>query len=249
MQPCEAAIEFKEMAEERYNVLIVDPDSGSRGRLKQVSLSLTRFNKVFVCSSLEEALGKTDFPEAIDIVVVSTNLGEENITDFIRRAKDTRKGKEWAYMAVLKSAEQKNQIIAGGVLGGLDGFLFEPYSADNMREMAEITAAVKHRNALGRKRAAIGMIMREVVSHFDAFAFYRSKGKEGVMPLKRIRDALSGLPDIASDKEIYAIYVDVACEIFSNALPPAEKAYQGVSQRVRERLEAQALQKLEEKYR
>lgn len=233
--------------EERYNILIVDPNGESRGKLKQVALSLPRFNKVFVASSLAEALAKTDSPDHVDIVVVSRSFGMEAIISFMREAKATRRGKEWAYMAVVRVESQNNETVASGVVDGLDGFLFEPYSADNMREMAEITAAVKNRNEIARRKAAMSMVLVEVIEHLDAVAFYRSKKRDYHIAFRRLEESSERLKRF---KEEYAeIYLEALLDAFGGIEAPALTSYHGVSTRVRERLEVRTLEKFDQKYK
>lgn len=234
-------------SDDRYNILIVDSDSLSRGKLKQVALALTSFNKVTAVASLAEGLSKTETPEQIDIVVISNRFGEEDLSRFVQEAKKTRRGKEWAYMLVLQSVEQQNQVIAGGVLNGIDGFLFEPYSAENMREMAEITAHVKLRNEASRKKAAMAMILKEILGHLDAVAFFRSCRRESAVATRKFRESCAALKSMKDEN--YEAYVETAIEIFGSANLPASKAYSGVSQRVREKLEAKDIEDLERRYR
>lgn len=233
--------------DDRFNVLIIDPDSASRGKLKQVALALTTFKKVHTISNLREGLAMTSPHESIDIVCLSYRFEEKDIGKFIETAKATEGGKEWAYMAVLKSAEQKNQVVANGVITGIDGFLFEPYSADNMREMAEITAKVKHRNAMNRKKAAMKMILKEVIEHIDAVSFYKSKGKDPITAKKRLAESCQSLRKFRG--EVFDVYVEMAIELFGAAQPPAVASYSGVSKRIKDRLETKMLKDLEERYK
>lgn len=232
--------------QERYNILIVDPDSESRGRLKQVALSLTTFNKVFTVTTIPSALGKTDSIDLIDIVIISHRFGEADIVKFIEQAKKTKRGAEWAYMAVLKCASQKSEVIASGVMGGIDGFLFEPYSANNMREMALICSQVKARNELGRKRAALTMLLQEIWKHLDAVALYRASGREASPAERKLKEGCANLKQYGED--IFEIYVEAAIEVFGAAEPPKGRTYCGISTRVKAKLEALALKKLEQKY-
>lgn len=232
---------------DRFDVLIIDPDSESRGKLKQAAMALTTFKKVLTISNLKEGLTKASTREGFDIVVLSYRFSQDETARFVEAAKSTEGGKEWAYMLVLKSAEQKNQVVAQGVIGGIDGFLFEPYSADNLREMAEITARVKHKNAVKRKQAAITMILKEVIAHLDAVAFYQSKGRDPVVAKKKLAASCQSLKKFKGDT--YDIYIELAIELFGACEPPAVASYSGVSKRIKDRLETKMLKDLEERYR
>ena len=62
---------------DRFNLLIVDPDTASRGTLKQVAMSLTTFNKIHNCNNLEEALDRGKTGDPVDIVIISYRFNFE----------------------------------------------------------------------------------------------------------------------------------------------------------------------------
>jgi response regulator RpfG family c-di-GMP phosphodiesterase len=232
---------------DRFNILVVDPDGASRNKLKQAAMALTTFNKVHIASSLDEALGKAATGESIDVLVLSYRFKEEDISSFVSNAKQSAAGKDWAYITVLKANDQRNEVIADSVISGIDGFLFEPYSADNLREMAEITAKVKSQNEQNRKRAAMMMIVKDISEHLDAVSFYRSQSRDASSAMKKLRDACKRLEKF--DQAGRAAYVDVAINFFGNVPPPMNTRYNGVSVRVKKRLTARVGRDLDEKYK
>ncbi len=232
---------------DRFNVLIVDPDSASRNRLKQVALALTTFQKVQQSTNLNDALIRGESShELYDVIVMSYLFPTEEINKFIKDAKKTKQGSEWAFVTVLRSADQQNEIIANSVISGIDGFLFEPYSADNLREMAELTAKVKKQNSDKRKRIAMRILLTEVAGHVDALAFYRSKGKESASATKKMNDACDRLGNFKNEN--FELYVDEMINVFGSMPPPANASYTGVSLRVKKRLEEKRLAQLEAEY-
>ena len=232
--------------EGKYIILIVDPDSGSRARLKQVALSLAEVRKAYSCGTIREGLDRAASQKDIDVAIVSERFGEERMLEFIEEAKKTDAGSGWAFMVLLKSAAQSEEMIAGGLMHGIDGFLSEPYSADNMRQMTDIAAAVKLRTSKGRKRVAVEMLLKQVSAHLDAVAFYTSKGMAAEGALKKLREAAVSLRAFKPDHEMY---IEAAVQVFSSATPPKATSYRGPSERVKENLETETLKKLEEKYR
>lgn len=209
-------------------------------------MALTIFHKVHVVASLDEGILKSDSGEPVDVVVLSYRFSEADVVQFITNAKKNPRGKDWAYISVLKSANQKNDVIADSVINGIDGFLFEPYSADNLREMAEITAKVKLQNEMNRKRTAMMLILQEVSEHLDAVTYYMSQKRDPAPALKKLREAAQRLTKF--DPKAKDVYIDLAVQFFGNVPPPLNAQYTGVSQRVRQRLAAKAAKKLEGKY-
>jgi len=231
---------------ERYNLLIIDSSSESRGKLKQAALALPVFHKVLVCSSFEEAREARPGGKSPDLVFVSYRFDEAEITEFIAASREAENGKDCAYCAVLKAGDQNNSTIAEGMLGGIDGFIFEPYSADNLREIAEVTAKVKLRAAESRKKAAMLVLLKELQGHIDAVAFYRKKGKDPVNAVKRMQKSAAALKKF--DGAMFEIYIETITDFFGELPPPMSLSYDGVSKRVRERLEKKMLDELEALY-
>jgi CheY-like chemotaxis protein len=234
------------LSRQRFNVLIVDPDSSSRGNLKQAAMALTTFNKVYIAGSLDEAFGKTGGGESIDVLTLSYRFELSAICKFVERAKQTPRGEGWAYIAVLKASDQNNKAIADGVVGGINGFLLEPYSADNLRQVAEVTGKIKAQNEMKRVKAAIAMLLKEIVKHLDAVAMYKAKGKNPVAAYRRLRESCKSLQQF--NGPMYDAYVEACAEILGNLPPPALANYSGVSERVKKRMEAKALEELEKQY-
>jgi response regulator RpfG family c-di-GMP phosphodiesterase len=231
---------------DRFNILIVDPDTSSRGRLKQVAMSLTTFNKVYVCNNLAEGLEKSKLGEQIDVVVLSYSFGINEVATFVKEAKSSPKGQEWAYVSVLKSASEQHDTIANHVVIGIDGFLFEPYSADNLKEMAEVTAKIKKLNSDKRKLAAMKMLLKEIAKHIDAVSFYKSQKKEVPSATKKLHDACEKLKKYR--EEYYEIYLEAMIDVFQKMTPPQNNLYTGVSLRVKQKLEQKRLVELETEY-
>ncbi len=232
---------------DRFNLLIVDPDTASRGMLKQVALSLTTFNKTYNCNNLEEALDRGKTGEAVDIIILSYRFNIDDISNFIKEAKKTPKGEDWAFIAVQKNASKENSNIANSVVMGIDGFLFEPYSADNMREMAEITSKIKKVSSDRRKLAAMKMILNEIAQHLDAVSFYKSQGKDTAVASKKLKEACDKITKYKD--EFFEMYIEVMTNVFGNMAPPATSSYIGASTRVKKKLEEQRLAKLSSEYK
>jgi response regulator RpfG family c-di-GMP phosphodiesterase len=232
---------------DRFNILIVDPDPKSRATLKDAALSLTTFKKVLFSKKLEEALEVASGEDQIDVIILSYRLNIEEISDFIKEVKQTSHGKHWAFITVLKSSDQQNEVIAENMLHGVDGFLFEPYSADNLREMAEVTAKVKFKNEQARLKGALEIYLREVSTHLDAVAFYAAQKRPSEIAKKKFTESCTKL--IKFTKDHWDMYTDVVSDIFTNTLPPEGTQYQGVSRRIRERMKAKTMNELENQYK
>lgn len=234
---------------ERFDILIIDPDTQSRGQLKQAALCLPTFKKVFFAGNLEEALARTGSHENVDVVVMSNKFPFEEISGFIASAKGTPKGTEWAFVSLLKAADRTSKVVADSMMVGIDGFLLEPYSADNLKEMAELTNRVRLRNADSRKRGVLKMLLQEIRDHLDALAFYTSQGRAAPLARQKLADSCEQMKTLVGKDFNMAVYTELASEVFENAIPNQANAYRGVSSRVKAKLQAKQLKRLEDQYK
>lgn len=109
------------------DAVIVDPDSKSRHNLRQASLAVNNFRKVHPTLSFDEALARLKGQELCDLVFISSVVGMDAVQSFVKQARTTLHGSECAYVVVLKGSDQSESKIAGGMMNGLDGFLFKRY--------------------------------------------------------------------------------------------------------------------------
>jgi hypothetical protein len=181
------------------------------------------------------------------VVFLSFRLEQEQIESYIAEVKKTPAGAECAYVAVLRASDQKNENIASSVIGGIDGFLFEPYAADSLREIAELTAKIKLSAENNRKKAAVALLLKEVQTHLDAVAFYTKKGGDSAVAKRKLAEASERLKRFKG--EMFPLYVDAAVDFFDAVPAPISVSYAGVSERVKARLEAKMLAELEAQYK
>ena len=231
---------------ERFDALIVNEDSANRGRLKQAALALTQFRTVFTCGALKEGLSRLCQSEPTDVVFLSFKFGWDRIREFIEEAQKTLHGAECAFVLILKANDQSGETVAQSVLGGVHGCLFEPYSADNLREIAEIAAKVKTENYLKRERAASQILVTEIIKHLDGFAFYEAAGKNTRLVLKKLAQSCQAVQKL--EPESFAVYIQVAMEMLEKAKVTGASQYTGVSERVRKSVEAKIAKQLEAEY-
>ncbi len=230
-----------------FTILIIDSDGKSRNMLKNAALSLPCFKKVLFCSSLDEGFNFGNGFEAIDVVTISHRFKIEDSGEFIKKVKKTPRGKQWAFITVVTPSSKQNEIIAENMLNGVDGFLFEPFSADNLKEMAEVTAKVKLENEYARMKSGLEILLDEVAKHLDAVAYYASQNKVSASAKNKLLESSKKLNRFKTEN--WDMYVEVVTELFPQISAPAGRKYQGVSQRVRDRMKAKMMAELENEYK
>ncbi|MCB0321286.1 MAG: hypothetical protein KDD60_10190 [Bdellovibrionales bacterium] len=231
----------------KYDALIIDPDIDRRMRLKGATSSVVQFRKVNLVKGLDEGEGRMGGGEPFDVVFVNYSLQQAAIGKFIKAAKETSCGQDAAYILVLAGKDQESSTIASNVMIGADGFLFEPYSVDQLVEITDLAAKVKAERSAEREKVALGFLLDDIMKQIDSIAYLKSVGYDVHRGLKRLKQMCTVFGTLQG--ESLNIYYDLAVEKFESAPFPAqlyEKNYKGASKRVKEKMEKKLLAELEE---
>lgn len=222
----------------KFDAIIIDHDLDSRGKLKQAAHNVVSFGKVYPFSTLADVLARLQVGEKCDVIFLSYKLGQEEIAEFIKAAKDTHSGRDCAYILVMTARSQESNIVAQNFLGGANGFLFEPYSVDSLREIAELAATVKLENQKERERAALQILVNDMVREVANMALRYSVGQDIRPELKRAKRIAAAVKEL--QPEALDEYYEMLIESFIKAPPPATPSYFGASRRVKQRLAQRA---------
>lgn len=229
--------------EKKYDSIIIDPDLDSRMRLKQAMTAVYHFGKATQVTNFHEALHKLGGIENYDVVFISYRLEQNEISEFIKNAKQTKMGQDAAYVLVLQTKNQDSSTVAKNVMVGADGFLFEPYSVDLLIEITHLSAKVKVERADAREKAAISLLVQDVMGQIDQVSYIKSCQLDIGSSMRKLRELCSVFRDLEQTK--LNIYYDSALKAFEEApLPrnvPQHKKYAGVSSRIRKKMEEKIL--------
>lgn len=233
----------------KYDAVVVDPDLPSRMRLKQATTAVPAFGSVQLTGSLDEALGRITSCNHCDVVFVSHRFEKEDLNSFIKKAKETKQGQDAAYVMVLQSKEGSSAKVAESVLGGADGMLFEPYSVDYLYEITNLAARVKKERSDAREKAAIGVLIQDIIQQIDQIAYLRSCNMETGRAFKKLKETCGVLTSLSPGSG--EAYYQMAVEAFENAQIPVNvskyKKYGGVSDRIKKRMEKKVIAEMEAK--
>lgn len=234
---------------QKFSAWVIDRDMDARMRLKQATNSVPTFGQVKLVNSLEDSQKGLEQSPHVDVIFMSHRFGQDQITDFIRKAKSTKGGMDSAYILVLQTADQDSNTVAQNVLIGADGFLLEPYSVDNLVEITALADRVKRERSMEREQAALKFLVEDVIKQVDRVAFIKSCGFDVGRNLKKLKDMCSVFYDLQSESK--EVYYEIAIDLFMNAPLPVtpQKNYKGVSDRVKKKMEAKLLAEMEEQER
>jgi DNA-binding NtrC family response regulator len=233
----------------KYDAILVDPDLNSRMRLKQATTAVTQFGAVQQVGTLQEATAKIQSSRQCDVIFLSYRFQPGEISEFIKKAKETKEGQDAAYVLVMKSNSGDGATIAQNVLGGADGMLFEPYSVDYLYEITNLAAKVRKERSGTREKAALQMLANDMVSQVDQLAYLKSCEMETVRQFKKLAESCAFVKGLSP--ESLQTYFDMVVNAFENAPLPTNvskyKKYGGVSNRIKKRMEKKVVAELETK--
>ncbi|MBX7143814.1 MAG: hypothetical protein K1X79_05135 [Oligoflexia bacterium] len=232
---------------QKFDAILVDPEIQSRMRLKQATTAVPHFGKVHQLTELREAQNRLAGSERCDVVFISRKFEMENIISFIKTAKGTGQGQDSAYILVLGAKDQDSSTVAASVMSGFDGFLFEPYSVDNLLEITEISSRVRKERSLAREEAAMKLLVTDLLNQIDLLSYMKTMKSDPTRVLKKLRERTAVLKTLSPESS--DIYYRIALDMFENAPLPTKifqrKNYGGASSRVKRKMEDKLIAELE----
>ena len=217
----------------QLSALIVDFNPMSRSFLWQVTVEGVYFRRVKAYSHTKDALEHLRSGVKYDVLLITSQIPQEETKGFIAKAKESEGGKEAAYIVVVKIPDQTTENVASGMLGGTDGFLFEPFSIESLKQVAEIAERVRKKFEDERQKAAFQLIASDVMRCLDELAVATITNENLLAAKKQMQQSARSIKKMTSEQ--YALYVDIMSSVFENARPRAPIGYKGASQRVRDK--------------
>jgi response regulator RpfG family c-di-GMP phosphodiesterase len=222
----------------RFDACVIDPDIGSRIRLKTAANSVYTFHHVVVYTSITESEERLREEAPFDIVFLSEKLPSNDVNQFIEKAKRTKFGEDAAYIRLVVTNDGTETAMAKAVIAGFDGCLIQPYSVEGLEEVAKLTAQVKAQLRSEREKAAIDCLLKEIIKHVDRLAFVQSAEMETGATFKQLKTACSSIQKF--EPTMLEYYYQEAMKLFEQTPPNAslgERAnYQGVSRRTKKKV-------------
>lgn len=230
----------------KYNAIFIEEDSGPRNRLKQAAAMIPAFGMISFCKDIRECNRELTDERPRDIIFLSNRAARDEIKVFVENAKETKAGMDTAYVLVLGTDDQDNSTVANAVLFGVDGFLLEPFSVDNLAVITELAQKVKSERSSDREMRAFGFLLKDVMKQIDRLAFIKSCDFDLGQNMKKLEQMTKTFRDLSEAKR--EMYFEAAIEEFPKALvpelPEGSDKYKGVSARVKKRMEQKIVQQM-----
>lgn len=228
-------------------VYIVDSDVEKKLRLKQATTPVQLFKQTVLFNNLEEALNKIEVDDGGDIIFISTRFPEKDISTFISKAKQTRRGQDSTFVMVLGAKDSQSPKLPEYMLLGIDSFLFEPYSVDGLVDTAHLAIKIKGERKEAREKMAITVMVKDIAKQIDSLAITNKLGLKSSKIAGRLESLGASLKRLPP--ESMQVYFNVLLEEMMNAPLPERMAqmesYKGASTRVKKVIEKKIIDELE----
>lgn len=126
----------------RLNSLFVTPDTNARYRLKSATTILPEFGDTLSCATFGEA-HKILAQGNSDILFISSRLPQEDLNLFLKESQQAREEHGIAVVLILPESQNSGATVSRNLIGGVDGVLTEPFSAESLCETAKTAEGVK----------------------------------------------------------------------------------------------------------
>ena len=228
---------------EIFDVLIVDSDLESRSKLKQAAREISCYGQITTVNYLSEALEHLNAKRKCDLVFVSNTFDQNDILEFLKKARDSDLGSICSYVLVMKSGKKESTDIAKSMIAGFNGMLLEPYSVDAMVDISKMARKVKVEALNKRIRAASELVVPTLIKEIDRLAALKKLGNQTTVSIGA-RKAIELVSSLG--KDILEGYFETLCDRFEALPPPASYDYSGPSKRLKKQLEKKKLEEVAE---
>ena len=121
----------------------------------------------FTTSFVDAGLRFNSF-DPVHVVFISSEYSESEISNFIESATMTFCGSRSAYVLLVAKEAYESSLIAKYMAIGLHGFLCDPCSLDELREVIEVAEEMAQQTSEARLKAVTGIMLTDVVqSHLS----------------------------------------------------------------------------------
>lgn len=231
----------------KLSAMIIGSNLDVRMRLLHAVKSVIDFGKCDVQSSLSEATAKLrSNSEQIDIIFLSYEFACDNITEFAKSARTFSSSRDGALIKLLPANTAVDDSLSSSLMAGTDGFLIEPYSCDDLVEIAHLSSTVKKGRESTREIVAARFLVKDIIRLLDAMYCLKRCQVDLTQTQEKFKQACARVPELGDVAQ--KVYLDLLVEGLERSLEPIavkRNAYKGKSERTRRRVENMLINKYE----
>ena len=231
----------------QLHALIVEPAAGPRNRIRSAISNLQSFAAPHMALSSEEAERAIKNSPSVDLVFISHRIGLDSAIALMVSLKAELVARDAAFILLMDGSADRS-VLADIMLKGIDGFLIEPYSVDQLSEVVKIAEKVKAEHRAARFQRAGVLLVKELIDQIDQLSSLVKAGRPAAISKAVLQDMCEAVHRL--EPELQANFTSMMVEIFTSIQNPHQssrvnaRSYTGSSERVRKRLAEKALDNL-----
>lgn len=220
----------------KYIPLIIEPDNQKLGYLYQAVRAEADFVSVKSFRNIESSIQFLRSTERVDVVLISLDFSQYVISHFIEAAKESRAGREAAYVLLSPTDQDARENVAISMMEGMDGVLFSPFSVHSVKEVARIAEQVRKKFDDQRKKAAMMLLLPNMTTALDDVAKAIYDGVNVTPSKKKLMQSVERISPLR--KEMLDEYYTNLFTICEGSRPRSSDGiqYTGASSRLRKKL-------------
>lgn len=161
------------------NILIINPDSEGRGRLREALRSVVAKGTYANARALKQALDQMRTEARYDFAFLSTEFDVTQLMEFLGSVKSLSSKQRPVLMLCLKAGDQSSSLVANLYANGAQGFVLEPYSPDQLLESMNVAKEKLSDSAESKEVRITEFLMGDAMRLLDEVADWRSAGHLG----------------------------------------------------------------------
>lgn len=222
----------------KYQVAVLDTNNERRNRLKVALGAAGDYGDLSPFNSKDVFIEALPNFEVLDIAFISIDFSVPDFKELVRANRSGSKDTDTCFVVMLQQAQKSKETLATFTAAGADGFLLEPFSVDEAREISHVATGLRTERRLAREIASYQAVAKSLVEQVDNLALLKRLNAPLGVALRAIRqtcgmfDTLEGESLDRAQRVVFAAF---------EAAPPArnvleELEYAGPSKFVRKRM-------------
>lgn len=198
-------------------ILVINPDSEGRGRLREALRSVVAKGAYANARALKPAIDQLRGDEKYDFAFLSTEFPPDQLLEFLGALKALSSKQRPVVMLCMKPQDQNSSIVANLYANGAQGFVFEPYSPEQLLEAMNVAQEKLSDKVQAKDVRITEFLLGDAMRLLDEVADWRSEGNLGSgFAGKELRRVAGSLKEAASKIDATQ-YHNLLIEKFSKA--------------------------------
>jgi len=202
-------------------ILLIDGQTASRAQIREILKNVVFKLQLEYASNFKQALEIMEGEERLHSVIVSSLDDKSSLVEFLEKARSTPVGGATNYLIALRSTHQDSSYVADLYLHGVQGFICQPFSADEFSHLLQSSAQSTGKEEVDEEKTqrTLEFLIANAMRIVDLMAQQLISGKKrsGYL-LKELQEVTQSL--VKMNESIgQQVYEDLLIDCFQKAKP------------------------------